>query len=312
MKSQTMQPPEFAYYPSESEVDEWLDSVWDMGVNTKCRAEVMTREGHTAQPDINHMHGFSYIKFSPQGMDSFYGYWQPAINGPGPLLVHTPGYGGEMSMHPDLAAWGFNVLHISPLGYSTPQGYDESKKRGMDAWPVLRDTVESGGRKGYRHWLAECVMAISWAQTHERVFADRVSFFGSSQGGGASLLLGSLFRDRGARCVAADLPFLTNFLLAKHRAGAYAMVNAGLEQLNDPRQGWRAVGFIDTLSHARRLTLPVLLTAGGNDETCTPESIESLFELLPATRSYTFLHNSVHGYTEQFIPLALGWFRLYA
>ena len=47
------------------------------------------------------------------------------MNSPAPLLVHTPGYGGEMSMHPELAQY-FNVLHINPLGYTTPEGKDEN------------------------------------------------------------------------------------------------------------------------------------------------------------------------------------------
>ncbi|MBD3392628.1 MAG: hypothetical protein GF418_11100 [Chitinivibrionales bacterium] len=304
--------PEFRHYPSAEKVDSWIDSVWDLGAKTKCPARRIVREGHPSQAHITHMHGFGYLRFAPAGMDPFYACWQPALNGPAPLLVHTPGYGSEMSMHPDLAAQGFNVLHVNPMGYATPDGYDESKRRGQENWPVLRDTVETGAREGYRIWLAQCVMAIRWAWKQKTVLANRVSFFGSSQGGGCSLILGSLFKDHGARCVAADVPFLTNFPSAKGQAGAYAMIHDGLNEMPDVARGWHAIGFIDTLSHARRLTMPVLLTAAGDDTTCTPGSIESLFARLPSTRSYTFLQGLPHGYTEPFIPLALGWFRLYA
>ncbi|GEM_PF-2223529 len=34
------------------------------------------------------------------------------MHSPAPLVVHTPGYGEEMSMHPELARY-FNVLHIN-------------------------------------------------------------------------------------------------------------------------------------------------------------------------------------------------------
>ena len=77
-------------------------------------------------------------------------------------------------------------------------------------------------------------------------------------------------------------------------------------------EAWRALGFIDTLSHARRLTLPVMLTAGGEDTACPPATIESLFEKLPATRMYCHLHGQEHDYTQEFIALAAAWFRLYA
>ena len=65
-------------------------------------------------------------------------------------------------------------------------------------------------------------------------------------------------------------------------------------------------------SHARRLTLPVLLTAAELDESCPPDTVETLFQKLPDVRSYTFLKNTAHRYTTQFVPLAAAWFRLYA
>jgi len=69
---------------------------------------------------------------------------------------------------------------------------------------------------------------------------------------------------------------------------------------------------IDALSHARRLDVPVLLTAGGADVTCLPETISALFERLPSTRSYCYLDGQGHAYTSAFLPLAAAWFRLYA
>jgi cephalosporin-C deacetylase-like acetyl esterase len=156
-------------------------------------------------------------------------------------------------------------------------------------------------------------MAIQWAQDREEVLPDRVSFFGTSQGGGASLLLGSLYQGRGVRCVAADLPWMPNFPLAKERMVAWhQFIFSSIETMSNPEAGWYALGMIDPLSHARRLTVPVMLTAGSEDANCLPETIESLFDRLPATRTYCYLHGQGHDYTQQFIALAGAWFRLYA
>jgi cephalosporin-C deacetylase-like acetyl esterase len=215
--------------------------------------EKLDNNGFSFSLGVNHCsHEFQYVKFSPEGMDPFYGYWQPALSTPAPLLIHVPGYGAEMSTHPDLVSLGFNLLHISPLGFATPQGPNESKKRN-DAWPVLPDSVISKGEAGYRIWLAQCLMAIRWAMGQTEVIEDRVSFFGTSQGGGGSLLLGSLFKDRGVRCVAADVPFLTNYPMAAGR-GAYRHATEGLENVEDKAAGWKALGLVDTISHADRLT----------------------------------------------------------
>ena len=297
-------------YPDRSDVDTWLDSIWSLVHSVPFNAELLSDQGFSHNLGIRHTPGFQYVRFSPASMPEFYGYWQPSRSCPAPLLVHVPGYGAEMSAHPDVVAAGFTVLHISPLGYSTPKGADEKKQRDGD-WPVLPDTILSRGEKGYKEWLAECAMAIGWALSQPETIDNRISFFGTSQGGGGALLLSSLFYNMGVRCVAADVAFLTDFQNAPNQ-GAYAMFSEVVNAAKDKDSAWHAAGLIDTLSHVHRLDLPVLLTAGGADETCPADTIETLFERLPGTRSYTYLKNTGHRYTTEFIPLATAWFRLYA
>ena len=298
---------EFEHYPDEATVDAWVDGIWREGQEIEFEAELLTESELGPTINVRHLKGHYYVRFSPQGMDPFYGYWQPAPSHPAPLLVHTPGYGAEMSIHPDLVMQGYNVLHVNPLGYVTPSGADEAKKRD-DNWPVFSDTLASGAQEGYHQWLINCVLAIKWAQSREEVAPNRVSFFGTSQGGGASLLLGSIYQGRGVRCVAADEPFMVNFPLAKVvRPDWWPEFVDGITP-----EVWHALGFIDIISHARRLTVPVMLTAGEKDSACPPPTIESLFERLPATRMYCYLHGQEHDYTQQFIALAAAWFRLYA
>jgi cephalosporin-C deacetylase-like acetyl esterase len=303
---------EFRFYPSEAEVDAWLDAIWQQAQETECEVEPLDEQGFTMQFGIRHLKGYQYVRFSPEGMDTFYGYWQPAPSQPAPLLVHTPGYGAEMSAHPDLVAQGYNVLHVNPLGYVTPSGADEAKRRD-DTWPVFYETYTSRGERGYRQWLINCVLAIRWAQGQGAVLADRVSFFGSSQGGGASQMLGSLYRDHGVRCVAADVSWMTNFPLCKELDVEWGHDTfAAIEAMEDPADGWYALGLIDALSHARRLTVPVMLTAGGADPTCPPAAIETVFDKLPLTRMYCYIDGQGHAYTQEFVTLATAWFRLYA
>lgn len=137
--------------------------------------------------------------------------------------------GAEMSIHPEIMAEGFNILHINPLGY----------------------------------------------------------------------------------CTAADVPFLTHFPRAIGR-GAYEIASRALDEAEDKERAWKALGYIDTMSHVHRLTMPVLLTAGSDDEMCPPETIEGLFSELPRTRSLTYIRGREHAYTPEFLFLAKAWFRMYA
>jgi cephalosporin-C deacetylase-like acetyl esterase len=249
-----------------------------------------------------------FIKVESEGYAPFYCYFQPCFNKQAPLLVHTPGYGGEMSMHPELAQY-FHVLHINPLGYTTPQGKDDSKMTMGGVGSVFPDTFRTGAREGYHTWLVNCVMAVNWARKQENVLPDRVSFFGTSQGGGAAMLLGSIFNDI-TKAVASDQPFLTNIKMADYR-GAYGM-GKDLIADADPDEVERASFLIDTVNHTHRFTFPVLLTSGGKDETCPPDTIADLFSRIKGTKSYIHFEHLTHGYNREFVQMAKAWFLIYA
>jgi len=308
----TQRYPELKFYPSAKEVDAWLESILEESQEIMYDTELLYYNGFAPYFGVRHLNYFTYVRFLPEGMDPFYAYWQPAPSGPAPLLVHTPGYSANLSSQPDLVMQGFTVMHVSPLGYMTPFGPDESKRPNA-YWPVLPDTVLSRGEKGYKQWLINCALAIDWARRQPEALPDRISFFGTSQGGGGSLLLASLYKDRGVRCAAADVPFLTNFPLASRLdSPSYSETFKLVASLDNEAAGWYALGLIDTLSHIHRLNLPVMLTAGSDDTSCPVSTIESLFAKLTATKMYCRLENQDHGHTKAFIPLAAAWFRLYA
>ncbi len=307
------------YYPTPTEVDTWCAAVRKRAVGLEGKAQKLEVPQYQYQLAVPHsLASNAYIAFDPGVRATFYGYWQPVPGGgPAPLLIHLPGYGAEISAHPELVAAGYNVLHINPLGYCTPTGADAQKQRD-DNWPVLPETVLSRGERGYVDWLADVLMAIRWAQDQPEVLSNRIGIFGTSQGGGTSLLIASLLQGCGVAAVAADLPFLTDFPLIAEQGptNAYQLAFAPLTQIlrDCPTQfpaACRALGFIDTMSHAHRLTLPVLLTAGGADDICPPTSIRALFAQLPGTRSYTEIAGLIHSYNAPFIRLALAWFGFY-
>ena len=304
--------PEFSYYPDAATIDVWVDGLWQKVQVTGCSAEVLPEQGFRPQFQLPYMYGYSYVRFEPEGLDPFYGYWQPAPSQPAPLLVHTPGYGAEISVHPSLVMQGYNVLHINPLGYMTPDGPDAGKSVGGQ-WPVFTETALGHAKKGYGSWFLNCMQAIRWAETQSAVIPGRVSFFGTSQGGGATLLLGSIYRDHGVRCIAADEPWMINFPMYKQlKPDWWSMLPGEDSALVGASQVWRALGTIDALSHAHRLTLPVLLTAGSLDTTCPAATIETLFARLPRTRAYVNIHGRDHRYTQELIGLISAWFRMYA
>lgn len=148
------------------------------------------------------------------------------------------------------------------------------------------------------------------AALRPEVLPGRLALYGTSQGGGAALLLASILGGA-VRCVCADLPFLTGFPLTKLAGPAYGLLQEGYRS-EPPQSFWNRLGYVDTLSHAHRLKLPVMLTAGGADDTCPAATVKALFEKLCCTKQLTWLQNGVHTHSRQSMVLFEAWMRLYA
>ena len=349
------------HYPKPAEVDQFCDDLLRTG--KEALAKLVVTPEHVPNYSTFSVHGSRnvkptrYLKFNTRNLSnitSFYCIWQPSYEIQQPLLVHTPGYAGTMSLHPGLQERGYNVLEVNPLALNSPSGFDNGKMRKLSEEvllrlekqfeknpnnliatlysnvretgvpPVLLDTIDSYGESGYKDWLLCCVIAVMWAKQQKTVDSKRIAFFGTSQGGGGSLLLSSIFSNE-VKCCAADQPFLTDFVNAARKTDGYHPITAqfkyimengkmlvkGKEENLDLGKVWRALGFVDSLSHAHRLKMPVLLTSGSDDFTCPPICIFNLYQKLPSTRSVTDEANRGHGGHSSFHNLALAWFQSY-
>lgn len=299
------------FYPTPAEVDQWcserLAAAQAVAVDGTLldRMPVTEPFGNCPNTLVNR-----YVRFTASdGRRPFYGYWQPALKSPAPLLINLPGYGGYMSLHPQLCDQNFHILHISPLGYVTPAGAERSLALPDGNWPVLPNTaLELPG--GYADWLSDCLLAIRWALEQPAVAQGGLSLFGTSQGGGGSLLLASILGKSQVRCVCADLPFLTDFPHTGLHGDAYGLLHPVRERV-EPELFWRRLGFVDTLNHAHRLTMPVMLSAGGADDTCPPATVKALFTKLPGTKQLTCLEHQTHTHSRSSMVLFGAWLRLY-
>lgn len=303
-------------YPSETEVEAyWLEALSEV---PKDPEPIEKRERIAKPNEAYDYHAGLGTWFKFKGVDSqpFWCLWQECpIPGVRRTLVHVPGYGTETSAHLSLVQAGYHVLHINPRGYNGPDGPGAQNWREPDGTPqVLFRNLDKPREYGYRFWFQDAIMAFRWLQKQPRV-AKKFGFFGSSQGGGASLILASILSDENVvGAVTADVPFLTNFRMAYSNVnkGAYGIFVSHLPKNGKAfRKSFYTLGFVDTMLHASRMKYPVLLTAGQLDDACPPDTIRSLYEVLPHTRAIVELHGQGHAYTPNFLQLAQAWFDMY-
>ena len=300
----------FACYPSTAEVDLWAEKLlqksYDIEINGTFTDNnpIVHSFGNGPNSLVNR-----FVQFEASNKHTFWGYWQPALKQPAPLLINLPGYGGYISMHPQINDDNYNILHISPLGYISPEGAHMEMAMKDGNWPVLHNTA-MGLSGGYEDWLLDCLLAIRWAKEQPGVLADRLSLYGTSQGGGGSLLLASLLGNQ-VRCVCADLPFLTAFPMTGLHGEAYGILKPAYAA-EEESVFWNRLGYVDTVSHSHRLTMPVMLSAGGKDIVCPPSTVEYLFMRLTGSKQYTYLEENVHTHSRQSMTLFRSWLALHA
>lgn len=63
---------------------------------------------------------------------------------------------------------------------------------------------------------------------------------------------------------------LTDFPATELEGPAYSILKPAYEE-TDHTLFWNQLGYVDTLSHAHRINVPVMLSAGGLDNTCPPK-----------------------------------------
>ena len=300
----------FSCYPAPAQVDAWVEGLYQKSLSLSVTGTftdhnpIIHSFGNGPNTLVNR-----FVRFETGSGHIFWGYWQPSLKDPAPLLINLPGYGGYISTHPQISDDNYNILHISPLGYVSPVGADMEHAMPDGNWPVLHNTA-MGYSGGYEDWLLDCLLAIRWAKEQPQVLADRLSLYGTSQGGGGALLLASILNNQ-VSCVCADLPFLTAFPMSGLRGEAYGILQPAYAAVEES-VFWNRLGYVDTVSHSHRLTMPVMLSAGGKDIVCPPSTIAYLFDRLPGTKQYTYLEDTFHTHSRQSMILFRSCLALHA
>ena len=240
-----------------------------------------------------------YIRCKRAGKDEFYSWFVPAKEDSVPLLVVIPGYEARLRVYPDVSD-KFNLLFISPLGYSTPYGIDMSKALHYGTtWPLIQKTL-CGFEGGYSDWLMDALTVIRFIEDENLADTDKLIFAGTSNGGALSLVLASYY---GERCLAAcsDLPFLIGYSTRRLNDVIYEFPPPPDIRFR-PSEAKKRLSLVDPEWHASRLKMPVLITSSDIDEDCPEADITAFFHKIPekTTKTYIKYLGRPHGYSSEF------------
>lgn len=217
-----------------------------------------------------------------------------------PCIVTAPGYGGTQQ--------GV-MLDDCQRGYAVLQVYPRSQGESADLWKIdgsdkLTWHIEKPEGYYYQGAYLDVIRGVDYMLSRADIDPARVGAMGTSQGGGIVLAVGAL--DPRVKAVVAHVAFLCDMRRAASIQGALVKTLLDRHQVLNA-QTFKTLDYFDPVNLADRLQAPVLLSAGGQDTVCPPETIRSVFDRLPGIKSIVVYPALTHTTSGDFYKMSWEW-----
>jgi len=213
-----------------------------------------------------------------------------------PAIVTAPGYGGwEHGVTLSECQRGYLLLQVFPRG----QGESLEAPSGDTGVGYLLRGITSPETYFYRGAFMDMLRGVDYLLTRPDVDPARIGAMGTSQGGG--IVLSSSALEPRIRAVVAHVPFFCDM--------AHNSAFRGSEL--DKPENLATFTCFDPVSHAPHLHAATLLSSGGKDKTCPPETIRAVFDRLPGIKALAHYPELTHTSSPAFYRMGWEWMETY-
>lgn len=254
------------------------------------------------------------LKIKTDKYHSVYGYLtKPKKAGKYPVVLCPPGAGIKTIKEPMRNTYyarnGFIRLEMEIHGLN-PEMTDEQFKEITTAFDRENGYLTNGldNRDNYymKHVYVACVRALDYLTSLPDWDGRNVFVQGGSQGGALALVTAAL-DPRVTACV-ANHPALSDMAgYLDNRAGGYPHFNR-LNGMLTPEKV-KTMEYYDVVNFARRITCPVYLTWGFNDNTCPPTTSYIVWNLITAPKKSLITPINEHWTSEATNHGQMSWLK---
>lgn len=214
-------------------------------------------------------------------------YCRPARRaGRTPAILFLPGYQMDPPIPKEWARKGYSALSVAPRGKL------RSLRQFNPGYPnLLTLNIVDRHTYAYRGFYVDAWRGVDFLLSRPEVDPERLGVTGSSQGGGLTITTAAMRPE--IRAAAAGAPYLCGYMDAVELTHTYPY-----EEINDflrlhpesRRSVEETVAYFDGISFADRITCPIIVNIGLQDNVCPPETGYALFNRIRATdkRLYTY------------------------
>ena len=252
------------------------------------------------------------VKIRVDNRHSIYGYLtMPRKAGKYPVVLTPPGAGIKtIKNHSDLYTRAGMIRLEMEIHGLNPNMTDEQFKEITSAFDRENGYLSNGldDRDNYymKHVYVACVRAIDFLTSLPEWDGRNVAVQGGSQGGALSLITAGL-DSRVTACV-ANHPALSDMAgYLGNRAGGYPHFNRTNKMLTPEKV--QTMAYYDVVNFARRITCPVYLTWGYNDDVCPPTTSYIVWNLITAPKDALITPINEHWTTKDTNSSQLHWIK---
>ena len=208
-----------------------------------------------------------------------------------PALLLLPGYQADPPIPKEWALKGYGALSVAPRGKL------RSNRQFNPGYPnLLTYNIVDRHTYTYRGFYVDAWRGIDFLLARPEADPTRLGVTGSSQGGGLTITTAAMRPE--IRAAAAGAPYLCGFMdaIALTHTYPYEEINDFLRAHPDSRHAVEAtVAYFDGINFADKITCPIIVNIGLQDNVCPPETGYALFNQIRATDKQLYTYDG-HGH----------------
>ena len=207
---------------------------------------------------------------------------------PLPAIIAAPGYQSDPAIPKEWAKRGYAALALAPRGKLRSRSQFDPGYPGLLTYGIVDRNVYS-----YRGFYVDAWRGVDFLLGREEADSSRIGVAGSSQGGGLTVCAAAMRPE--IRAASAGAPYLTGFIdsIELTHTYPYQEINDYLRLHPESRaQVVETLAYFDCINFADKITCPIIVNIGLQDNVCPPETGYALFEKIASADKMLYAYDN--------------------
>ena len=280
-------------YKSKARIPDDFDQFWDSVKDDVSRIPLEPEAAPDAMRSSDDIEVFQVFYNSLDNV-RIAGWYSIPRERSGPLaaVMVVPGYQSDPPITKEWARRGYATLSVAPRGKLRSNSQFNPGYPGLLTYGIVDRNTYS-----YRGFYVDAWRGVDFLLSRDEVDGNRIGVTGSSQGGGLTITTAAMRPE--IKAAAAGAPYLCGYMdsIELTHTYPYQEINDYLRLHPESREQVEdTLNYFDGINFAHKITCPIIINVGMQDNVCPPETGFALFnEIASADKTMYPYNNQGHS-----------------